>query len=370
MVAITDAIGQVTTLAYAHGADPLLLTTVTDPFGRVASLGYDAAGRLASITDAARMVSTFNYGPGDFIVAMTTPYGTTSFRHEGPVGHQMIEAIDPVGGRERLEFQIENTALAQTEPSNLVPTGFTHSNLNLHRYNSVYWDKLAMARHPGDVTQATITSWMFHHDDGEHHHLSHNVPHSIKKPLENRVWYRYEGQTTSSRSVNYGRQPALIGRVLDDGASQVTEMSYNSKDMVTSRIDPLGRHTNYTYATNGLDLLTVEQVRSGGTDVIQSYSNYNSQHLPGTITDAAGQDPAGRTVSNIWCSCGTLDALIDAQGRRFKETVVSGPRRCALGSLRHLGGGHGIPLVRTAAVPDKRPFWPDLRHFSEVRPLH
>ena len=31
-------------------------------------------------------------------------------------------------------------------------------------------------------------------------------------------------------------------------------------------------------------------MRSGGTDVIQQYSNYNSQHLPGTITDAAGQD--------------------------------------------------------------------------------
>ncbi|HJP58904.1 MAG TPA: hypothetical protein VJ865_02865 [Gemmatimonadaceae bacterium] len=66
-------------------------------------------------------------------------------------------------------------------------------------------------------------------------------------------------------------------------------MTYNAKNMITSRVDPLGRQTNYTYATNGLDLLTVEQVRSGGTDVIQAYSNY-SNHLPGTITDAAGQD--------------------------------------------------------------------------------
>jgi YD repeat-containing protein len=66
-------------------------------------------------------------------------------------------------------------------------------------------------------------------------------------------------------------------------------MTYNSQGQITSRIDPAGRQTNYTYASNGLDLLTVEQVRSGGTDVIQAYSNYSS-HLPGTITDAAGQD--------------------------------------------------------------------------------
>jgi RHS repeat-associated protein len=58
---------------------------------------------------------------------------------------------------------------------------------------------------------------------------------------------------------------------------------------VTSRIDPVGRQSNYTYATNGLDLLTVEQVRSGGTDVLQAYSDY-TDHLPGTITDAAGHD--------------------------------------------------------------------------------
>jgi len=48
-------------------------------------------------------------------------------------------------------------------------------------------------------------------------------------------------------------------------------MTYNAKGKVTSKKDPVGRQTNYTYATNGLDLLQVEQVRSGGTDIIQQY---------------------------------------------------------------------------------------------------
>ena len=30
----------------------------------------------------------------------------------------------------------------------------------------------------------------------------------------------------------------------------------------------------------------------------------------------ATRDPAGRTLSNVWCSCGTLDALVDAKGQR------------------------------------------------------
>jgi YD repeat-containing protein len=52
LVAVTDATGQVTTLAYESSSDPLLLTKITDPFGRTALLGYDGNGRLISITDA------------------------------------------------------------------------------------------------------------------------------------------------------------------------------------------------------------------------------------------------------------------------------------------------------------------------------
>jgi len=294
LVGVEDAIGQVTTFAYEHGSDPNLLTKVTDPFGRFATLGYDAQGRLTSITDAAGMTSTFTYGLNDFIVAMTTPYGTTTFRHEPSSSttalFRMIEATDPVGGRERLEFHLQNNAFAETAPTGEVATGFSGSNSGLHLYNSFYWDKLAMAQHPGEYAYAVNTNWMLAMDVSYGHPQSRPIPHSIKRPLENRVWYRYPNQgPTNSHALQGVTQPALIGRVVDGGASQITTMTYNAKWMITSKTDPVGRQTNYTYATNGLDLLTVEQVRSGGTDVIQAYSNY-SNHLPGTITDGAGQD--------------------------------------------------------------------------------
>jgi len=114
--------------------------------------------------------------------------------------------------------------------------------------------------------------------------------------------------------------------VLEGGASQVTQMTYNAKGMVTSKIDPLGRQTNYTYATNGLDLLQVEQVRSGGTDIIRQYSNYNSLHLPGTITDAAGQDTdytynsAGKQVTVTNAKSETTTYTYDTDGHL--ETVT------------------------------------------------
>jgi YD repeat-containing protein len=39
----------------------------------------------------------------------------------------------------------------------------------------------------------------------------------------------------------------------------------------------------------------------------------------------ATTDPAGRTITQSWCSCGSLDALIDANGNRTRwERDVQG----------------------------------------------
>src|SRR5262249_33222160 len=49
LVRITDALGQVTALAYEHPTDIFKITKVTDPFGRFATFAYDASGRLIKI---------------------------------------------------------------------------------------------------------------------------------------------------------------------------------------------------------------------------------------------------------------------------------------------------------------------------------
>jgi YD repeat-containing protein len=289
LVSLTDAIGQVTTFDYLDSGHPLAITKVTDPFGRVATLTYDALGRLVTVTDAAGMTSSFAYGDGDFIAAMTTPYGTTTFRHEAAFQERQIEATDPAGGTERLEYRVSHPGLPASVDASEVPTGFSAHNVIMNKYVVVYWDKLAMAAGP-TLGNATLTNLLVGMTSWDGHAWARNLPQSIKRPLESRIWYAYTNMSAAGHGAGIDNLPIKIARVLEGGASQVTQMTYNAQGQVTSRIDPVGRQTNYTYATNGLDLLQVEQVRSGGTDIIQQYSNYNSQHLPGTITDAAGQD--------------------------------------------------------------------------------
>ena len=173
LVAITDAIGQVSLLSYDLASDPLKVTRFTDPFGRTASFQYDSQGRLVKITDAINLESSFDYDPGDFIRGMTTPYGTTTFRQTGVliemivpdhpeeankkvlVTVRTIEATDPLGGTERAEIWPRGLAPHLTPAS--TPTEFPQPGSMF----SLYWDKRAMALAPLDPDTAEATYWRF-----------------------------------------------------------------------------------------------------------------------------------------------------------------------------------------------------------------
>jgi RHS repeat-associated protein len=307
LAAVTDAIGQVTTLSYELSGDPLKITRVTDPFGRYAVLQYNADGRLQSITDQIGLQSSFEYTSSDFIRTMTTPYGKTTFQYgeegSGVSRTRWIEATDPLGGGERVEFRQGAPGISSTEPSAVVPVGMSTMNACLNCRNTFYWDKRALSLYRGDYTKAQITHWLHEID----WNVTSGVIESTKQPLENRVWYQYPGQSYAHQ-IGSASQPTKIGRVLDDGTTQLIQLEYNSAGKVIKATDPLGRETVYVYGTNntpdptpstgtGLDLLEIKQKNGAGYDVLASFT-YNSQHQPLTSTDAALQVSTATYNSN------------------------------------------------------------------------
>jgi len=330
LVAVTDAIGQVTTISYDLSTDLLKITKITDPFGRFATFTYNSAGQLASITDVIGMSSAFAYGPNDFVNALTTPYGRTSFRHEPNAGNtanlRFIEATDPLGGTEHVEFQWETPSLAATAPSSDVPTGFAPWNTNLDHYNTFYWDKRAWMLGAGDLSKATVTHWMVGPEWPGWQKYSY-VPHSIKKPLESRVWYAYSGQVSGQEdTLNDSAQPSRVGRIVENGSSQISETTYNPQGAVLTRSDPAGRRKSFTYANNGIDLLEVRQTTGGMNDLLATYGAYNTQHLPQSITDAAGQiltigyNAAGQVQTLTNAKNQTTTIAYDSDGRMQSVT--------------------------------------------------
>jgi RHS repeat-associated protein len=352
LVAVTDSIGQVTTLAYAHPTDPLKLTQVIDPFGRSATLTYTDGGQLASITDIIGLVSRFSYGDGDFISALQTPYGTTTFRRETSSGYpRVVEATDPLGGTERLEFHFLQDGAAAAVPSGEVPSGFADYNEHLNYYNTLYWNKRAWRLSPGDASKALQIHWLYTSAlPPSPYGTSVPVPHSYQQPLERRVWFAYPGQT-NLRQTGTWRQPSRSARVLTDGTTQASAWTYNSRGNLLSATDPLGRTTAFTYAINDIDFLTARQTTSGANDLLVTLSSYTAQHQPQSLTDAAGQmttytySTAGQLLTVTNAKSETTTLAYDTHGYL---TTVTGPVSGTVTTVTY--DGYGRP--RTLTTPD------------------
>ncbi len=313
LVAVTDAIGQVTTLSYELSYDPLKITQVTDPFGRSATFDYTPDGHLSRITDVIGIQSQFDYASGDFIAALTTPYGRTTFQYgETSVNdtgdrRHYLQATDPMGATERVEFRHGGSNLPS---AGAPPAGIVVANAYLNFRNSFYWDKRAWAQYPGDYSRATLYHWL-HSVDGN---MTGRLVEGYQRPLESRIWYSYPNQPVGY-AVGTGSQVNAAARVLDDGSTQLTKFEYNTIGNVTKITDPLGRETDFVYGTNNVpdpnpatgssvDLLRVLQKNGAIYDVLENIT-YNAPHQPLTVTDAALQ-----TTTFTYTANGDLQTVV------------------------------------------------------------
>src|SRR5204862_3941340 len=118
LTSVTDALGRTATVTHLSNdpgvlPDFYLISQITDPFGRSATFDYQN-GQLVKIHDTIGITSQFTYTTStDFINSMTTPYGTTTFSQPPssldastpPAGNaRVIQAVDPIGAVERLEY--------------------------------------------------------------------------------------------------------------------------------------------------------------------------------------------------------------------------------------------------------------------------
>ncbi len=299
IVSVVDAIGQVTTVTYGstNATNSLFykITQVTDPFGRFATFQYNGSGQLTNLTDVIGITSAFTYGApseADFINSLTTPYGTTTFtNNNASFSGRWIQITDPLGGQERVEFTQGAPGVNESDPANLIPTGLDTYGFNddIAARTSFYWDKKAMLAMQGSIDYTKAKQYVWLRESGNFQTLSGTLE-SLKQPLENRVWYNYPSQPRGDEEGTLDT-PTVIARVLDDGSTQIQQYQYNSIGNPTEAIDSSGRTTLMTYATNNVDLLSINQIAGGATNVLGQFT-YNSLHLPLLSVDAAGQTNA------------------------------------------------------------------------------
>lgn len=318
IMSITGSAGASLNITYNPNSSIAVVSTsnsVISGSGSEVQFNYGSGGQLTGITDAAGMQSSFGYGYGGSVVtSMTTLYGTTTFTYgdnnvtSSPTNDptlpplsaiRWLQATDPQGGTERLEFWGDsNPAISDTDPAITIPSNIpAGNNVFLSDRNAFYWSKKAFMDAPGDYTQAKLTHFL-HTSDGN---CVSGVIESQKMPLENRVWYLYPDQPPSyPYYVGSTESPIAVSRVINNatGATQLYQYQYNAAGNRTKVVDPANRVTTYSYASNNIDLIGVYQENPSATgtdsfgvkaDNIAAYSYNTPPHLPVTGTDAAGQ---------------------------------------------------------------------------------
>ncbi|MVA82646.1 peptidase C39 [Agrobacterium vitis] len=351
LTSLIDATGRSTTFSYDLSTQPLKVTKMTDPFGRSAGLTYDSDGRLTSITDIIGIKSSFTYDANSLVNSMTTPYGTTSFAYTAPGTSnppRFVQVTDPLGLKEREEW-VDPAPVPDMDPSSTVPAGmpYTPTNQYLNYRNSLHWDKSQY------IAAGCTDSGGCNYNKGRIRHFLHmtgsqikgTTVESLKNPLENRVWYQYPGQT-STIYVGSFDSPIAIGRVLDDGATQLTQYAYDATSFfnLTRVTDPSGRVTNFAYA-NDVDLAAISQTTEYGFKKTIAQFVYNGQHLPLSYTDAAGQktnytyNAAGQMTSTVnplnhvttfnYAGNGNLVSIINANNQTAATYTYDAANRIA-----------------------------------------
>lgn len=373
LTSVVDAMGRSTTFTYGLTGYPLLVTQVTDPFGRTAQMTYDTSQRLSTITDPLGITSTFTYSPTEttFVNSLATPYGTSTFNdtpnpNDFPYSGTTplsITLTDPLGYTDYTYYYQAATAHQVTppsDPSSTIPTGMYAgdasgiyngllSGRNTYHWNPHEWATCVTAGgcsmssgvvQSEDFTKAALTHW-YHQalasGTGLANEKSGQVS-SVKQPLENRVWLlqEYTGDGIYSGVLDL---PTYTGRVLDDGSTQLSVTTYDINTNAyayfpwpATKTDPLGRETKYTYASNYIDLLTVQQKTSSSAfTTIGTFGSYNTQHEPQTWTGADGQtwnytyntvgqlstvkDPNSNTTTYNYDTTGRLSTIVNANSQ-------------------------------------------------------
>jgi YD repeat-containing protein len=165
---IVDFDGKSISLRYTNAAAPQLVTSVEDPYQRIASFSYDASGNLTNITDMAGLASGFAYGgdSGFSLIRMVTPYGMTQFQE----ANRSVLVTLPNGSHELFAYRDSCDWMSSSYGATVAPSGYLavdNEAMNLH--NSFHWTASQYARlsstnlaafQPSDFGKARLKHWL------------------------------------------------------------------------------------------------------------------------------------------------------------------------------------------------------------------
>ncbi len=298
---------------------------MSDPFGREAAFDYDDYRNLVKLTDMGGYWTELTYDQNVFINRISNARGTWNILNEpADGGHATGEYPTPGASMgENFRITLTNPLGYQEE---YYYCGLTSPTYSWHVAPKNYVPYVSADRNNWQTAPKTIYKY-----------TTLGVPQisRIEFPAGGTVDYAYDAAGNRNWE-NYS----------DSGIFQYT---YNPKGLITKISYPWVSTSNFTYAPNGVDLVTVQDSR--GTVAL----TYDDAHCPTSVTDRLGNqttfsyngygqltgstDPLGIITSYVYGPDHHLQEVL-RDGQRLSQAT-----RDALGRVQSLTDATGLALV-------------------------
>jgi RHS repeat-associated protein len=336
LLEVWDSDGHTNSLSYTNATFPLLITSISDPFGRTAKLIYNGSGQLTNITDTAGNATTISYDTNGVVSSIVTPYGTTSFQittappnYDPGTGqtntlggtnliNRSILVTEPTGAKQLYLYRDQSTELSATDHTTFLPNAFTlpdtgvYSNQFEDQFmyyrNSFHWNRqqYAALSSGGKADLKTLSladyrlsrrkHWL-HQDSGK----VGGVLSMVQEPSPDgstdgqRIWFDYAGKSASFYQGT-NSDPLFVAYILPDGTSAFTRYERNSKSYPTNTVSTYSvgstrylRTNMVTYASNGRNPVTLQIKATNATDFLGGKLFYNLYDRLRQVTNALGE---------------------------------------------------------------------------------
>ena len=285
LLSITDRNSNQTTLTYTGN----LLTSVTDPYGRVTLFTYDASNRIIQITDPANRNTTLGYNADGLLSTVTNPDGS-KWTYTYDASGNMVSKTDPAGATTSNTYDSSGRMIKATDSEGNTKTlsyDQTNKKTTVTNWNAGIWTY----KYDNYLDVSTeITD-----PDG-------NIKQKVYDSSKNLISETDESGNTTT--YTYDENGNMLTST--DPANNVTAYMYNSFGQTTSVTTPDGNTTTYSYDTKG-NLLSVTDP-SGATSTF----TYDTQGHVLTSTD-----PDAKTTSYMYDNYGNVSFITTSDGNSY-----------------------------------------------------
>jgi RHS repeat-associated protein len=346
IASIADRNDNTLSFAYITGN----LTTITDPAGRITTLGYDAANHLTSVTEqgnsyifaySSNTLTSVTYPDGGtwrytydangFMLSKTDPMNaTTSYQYDA--NHRVATSIDPEGNSRSIAYpatsdKVKSTTFIEKDGGNWVYSYDTEKGTLKSKTDpqggiiSYSYDAA------GNRTSTTFT-------DGTTSSATYDSQGNVTSTIDSlgqTTDYTYNsfGQVLSVTdpagaitAYSYDAKGNMIA--ITDPTGATTKYEYDAKGNMTRTTNPLGQATNFTYDSKG-NLATVTDPNNATTSfTYDSAGNIASQTDVNGATTRFEYNARNQLIKVIDPNNTTTSYSYDANGNKLSETDANG----------------------------------------------